>query len=150
MPHTYSSLLTHLIYSTKDRRPLIDSELEGRLFPYLAGIIRQLGGKLYQGDGTEDHVHLLAELPASISIAEAVGKIKGNSSHWIHQSFPDRGSFAWQRGYAAFSVSKSSAATVASYIQGQKKHHQKRSFEQEYVRLLQRHGVPLDMKYLWA
>ena len=113
MPHSYSNLLTHIVYATKDRRPLIDSELETRLFPYFGGIVRELGGKMYIVNGGEDHVHLLAELPPKIAMAEAIGKIKGSSSHWIHDSFPDRSKFAWQRGYAAFSVSKSNTSVVA-------------------------------------
>jgi len=150
MPHSYSNLLTHIVYSTKNRRPLIDPELESRLFPYLGGILRQLGGKLYTVNGVEDHVHLLAELPASLAVAEAIGKIKGSSTHWIHESFPDRSAFAWQRGYAAFSVSKSNVPTVARYIERQKAHHKKWSFQEEFVKLLRRHGVSIDEKYLWT
>jgi Transposase and inactivated derivatives len=149
MSHSYTNLLTHIVYATKSRRPLIDSTLESRLFPYFGGILRQLGGKLYVVNGVEDHVHLLAELPASIAVAEAVGKIKGNSTHWIHESFSDRSEFAWQRGYAAFSVSKSNVSLVARYIERQKTHHRKRSFQDEFVQLLHRHGVSIDDKYVW-
>jgi putative transposase len=150
MSHSYSNLLTHIVYSTKYRKPLIDSTLELRLYPYLGGIIRQLGGKLYVINGVEDHVHLLAELPPSISVAEAVGKIKGNSTHWIHQSFPDRAEFSWQRGYAAFSVSKSNVSAVARYIERQKIHHKEGSFEEELAQLLRRHGVSIDEKDPWS
>jgi REP element-mobilizing transposase RayT len=86
MPHSYSNLLTHIVYSTKNRRPLIDSALESRLFPYFGGILRQLGGKLYTVNGVENHVHILAEMPPTIAVAEAIGKIKGSSTHWIHES----------------------------------------------------------------
>jgi putative transposase len=150
MPHSYSNLLTHIVYSTKNRKPLIDQELESRLFPYFGGILRQLGGKLYIVNGAEDHVHLLAELPPSLAVAEAIGKIKGSSTHWIHESFPERSVFAWQRGYAAFSVSKSNASKVARYIERQKTHHRKQSFEEEFVQLLRRHGVSINEKYLWT
>jgi REP element-mobilizing transposase RayT len=150
MSHSYSNLLTHIVYSTKYRKPMIDSALELRLYPYLGGILRQLGGKLYVVNGVEDHVHLLAELPPSISVAEAVGKIKGKSTHWIHQSFPDRTEFSWQRGYAAFSVSKSNVPAVARYIERQKIHHEEGSFEDEFAQLLRRHGVSIDEKDPWT
>src|SRR5258708_7594029 len=150
MPHSYSNLLTHIVYSTKNRRPLIDTDLESRLFPYFGGILRQLGGKLYTVNGVEDHVHILAELPPTIGVAEAVGKIKGSSTHWIHETFPDRSEFSWQRGYAAFSVSNSNVPIVARYIERQKTHHKKRSFEDEFVALLRRHGVSFDKRYLWT
>ena len=101
--------------------------------PYFGGIVRQLGGKLYVVNGVEDHVHLLAELPPTIAIAEAIGKIKGSSTYWIHQTFPEQAHFAWQRGYAAFSVSKSKVSTVARYIETQKEHHKKQSFQDEFM-----------------
>jgi len=100
MPHSYSNLLTHIVYSTKKRRPLIESDLELRLFPYFGGTVRQLGGTLYTVNGVEDHVHLIAHLPPTIAVAEAIGKIKGSSTHWIHESFPDRSEFSWQRDMA--------------------------------------------------
>ena len=146
MPHSYTNLLTHVVFSTKDRRPLIDAALEARLFPYFGGIVRQLGGKLYVVNGVEDHVHLLVELHPSVAVAEAVGKIKGNSTHWIHESFPDRSTFAWQRGYGGFSVSKSNVSMVARYIERQKAHHEKWSFQDEFKELLRRHGIPIDEK----
>jgi putative transposase len=150
MPHSYSNILTHVIYSTKNRRPFIDAALEARLFPYLGGIVRELGGKLYVINGVGDHVHLLAELPPTIAVAEAIGKIKGSSTYWIHQSFPEQSGFAWQRGYAAFSVSKSKVAAVARYIERQKEHHKKQSFQDEFLELLRRHGISIDEKYLWT
>ena len=148
--HSYSNLLTHIVYATKQRKPLIDAALESRLFPYFGGILRELGGKLYVVNGVEDHVHLLAELPPSLAVAEAVRKIKGGSSHWIHDSFAERSAFAWQRAYAAFSVSKSNTSRVARYIERQKEHHKRRTFEDEFVALLRRHGVAIDERYLWT
>lgn len=150
MPHSYSRLLTHLIFSTKNRQPLIDAVLESRLYPYLGGIVRQLEGTLVIANGVDDHVHLLVELPASLGVAETVGKIKANSTLWIHETFPERSEFWWQRGYAAFSVSHSSAPTVVSYIEGQKEHHRKASFREEYLLLLRRHGIAPEEKYLFT
>ena len=150
MPHSYSQLLTHIIFSTKNRQPLIDLDLESRLFPYMGGILRQLRGTLIVANGVEDHVHLLVELPGSLSAAEAVGKIKANSTLWIHESFSERSEFWWQRGYAAFSVSHSNMQAVVAYIEGQKAHHRKASFKEEFVLLLRRHGISPDEKYLWT
>lgn len=147
MPHSYSNLLTHIVYSTKNRRPLIDSDLESRLFPYFGGIVRQLGGTLFKVNGVEDHVHLLAQLPPMIAVADAIGKIKGSSTHWIHESFIERSDFSWQRGYGAFSVSKSNVARVVQYIERQKGHHQKQSFQEEFAELLRRHGISVDEKF---
>ena len=90
------------------------------------------------------------ELPATLAVAEAVGKIKGSSSHWIHDSFSERAEFSWQRGYAAFSVSKSNVPAVAAYIEGQKAHHKRRSFQDEFVQLLRRHAVSINETYLWT
>ena len=127
MPHSYTSIVVHVVFSTKDRKPQIDTALEERLYPYLGGILRELGGKLIAINGVEDHLHLLAAMTATMSVAEAVRKIKGSSSKWIHETFPDRPRFAWQRGYAAFSVSESQISRVAAYIDRQKIHHAKLS-----------------------
>jgi len=150
MPHTYSSLLTHIVYSTKDRKPLIDAALESRLFPYLGGIVRQLDGTLYAVNGVEDHIHMLVQMHPSVSVAELVRKIKSNSSRWIRESFVDRSQFAWQRGYGAFTVSKSRVGRVVAYIEEQKSHHEQRSFQDEFIQLLRRHGLPVDERYLWT
>jgi REP element-mobilizing transposase RayT len=138
------------VFSTKDRQPQLDAVLEKRLYPYLGGITRELGGKLLTVNGVEDHVHLLVAMTATMSIAEAVGKIKGSSSKWVHETFPDRSRFGWQRGYGAFSVSQSQLARVASYIDRQKVHHRKVSFRDEFLRFLQGHGIATDEKYLWT
>ncbi|HYI08630.1 MAG TPA: IS200/IS605 family transposase [Thermoanaerobaculia bacterium] len=148
MPCTYSSLATHVTFSTKQRQPSITPDLEERLLPYLGGIVRQLGGMALAANAVPDHVHLLVTLPPTIAISEAVGKIKGSSSKWVHDSFSERRLFAWQRGFGAFSVSRSNVATVARYIEGQKEHHRKVTFEDEFARLLTRHGVDFDPRYL--
>jgi REP element-mobilizing transposase RayT len=150
MPHSYSSIMVHVVFSTKDRQPQLDNALEERLYPYLGGILRELGGKLFAVNGVEDHIHLLVSIKATMSVAEIVGKIKGSSSKWVHETFPDRSRFAWQRGYAAFSVSESQVARVAAYIERQKIHHKKVSFRDEFLRLLQGHRISADEKYLWT
>jgi putative transposase len=151
MPHSYASLMVHVVFSTKDRKPQIDPPLEERLYPYLGGIVRELDGRLLTVNGVADHIHLLLSMNAITSTAAMVGKIKGCSSKWIHDTFPEHSAFAWQRGYAAFSVSQSQMLRVAEYIRGQKAHHATRSFRDEFLRLLRAHGVsPDDEKYLWT
>ena len=148
MPSTFTSLLSHVTFSTKARHPWITPDLESRLMPYLGGILRELGSKILVSNAVADHVHLLIELPPTLPISEVVGKVKGNSSKWIHESFPQRRAFAWQRGFGAFSVSRSNVPIVARYIERQKEHHRKVSFEEELTRLLRRHGVQFDERYL--
>ncbi|HEY5611044.1 MAG TPA: IS200/IS605 family transposase [Thermoanaerobaculia bacterium] len=149
MSHTFTSLLTHAVWSTRSREPLLDPDLEARLYPYLGGIVRQLGGKSYCVNGSTDHIHILFEVPPKISVAECIGKIKGSSSKWIHESMPERFDFAWQRGYGSFSVSKSNLPSVARYIERQKIHHAKVDFESEFLVLLRKHGVAFEERYVF-
>ena len=150
MPHSYNALNAHVVFSTKERTAQIDSSLEERLYPYIGGILRELKGRLLVVNGVDDHIHLLLAIPATESMAEIVRKVKGSSSKWIHDTFPDRASFEWQRGYAAFSVSNSQLTHVARYIERQKIHHQKVTFRDEFVRLLARHGIAPDERFLWT
>src|SRR5437660_1774671 len=133
MAHTFTNLLTHVIFSTKDRMPLIRSELKPRLCGYLGGIVYELNGKPYSIDGTSDHMHMLISLPPSIAIASAIRTIKSNSSGWIHELGRQYRKFAWQIGYGAFSVSKSNVADVVRYIQNQEAHHKSVSFKEEFI-----------------
>lgn len=98
MSRTFTNLLTHLIFSTKDRESLIVPEIKSELFAYLGGLTRELKGKAYGIKGTTDHVHLLISVPPVVSISEALRFIKSNSSGWVHDKWP-RKSFAWQLGY---------------------------------------------------
>lgn len=150
MPHSYNALYTHVVFATKDRKPQITPALEERLFPYMGGIVRELHGKLLNINGVEDHLHLLLSMPPTASTAEIVGKVKGCASKWIHETFPEHARFEWQRGYGAFSVSQSQLAIVARYIERQKIHHAKASFRDEYLRLLTRHGISVDERFLWT
>ena len=101
MPHSLADLLIHVIFSTKDRRPNLDEDLRSRLFPYMAGIVRERGGKTHFINGTTDHVHMLVSVPTPLSAAELMRHVKGSSSRWVHQQFPGRHEFGWQRGFAA-------------------------------------------------
>ena len=145
MPHTYTNLLTHAFFNTKDRRPVIRSEWKSGLHAYLGGIITNLRGEPVLINGPEDHVHLLFVLPASLALSDFMEKLKANSSKWAKEHA--RG-FAWQTGYTAFSVSQSKVAEVKGYIARQDEHHRRRTYQEEVVALLRRHGVEFDPRFV--
>lgn len=149
MGHTYTNLLVHVIFSTKDRAPMLDAELKPRLFSYLGGIIRELGGTALLINGPDDHVHILTLLPAKEAVSDIIGKLKANSSGWVHREFPSKPSFGWQTGYAAFSVSNSQKPAVLDYIAGQEEHHRKLSFKEELISFLKKHEVDYDERYIF-
>jgi putative transposase len=149
MPHSYVSNLTHCIFSTTDRMPLINAELESRLWPYMGGIARQHKMRALAIGGTADHVHTLLSMPATMDVAKAVQLIKGGSSKWVHDTFARYRKFAWQDGYGAFSVSASQVDKTTAYINGQKEHHRKRTFEEEFIEFLDKHGVEYDPRYVF-
>jgi REP element-mobilizing transposase RayT len=149
MAHTYTNLLTHLIFSTRQRAPCMDRDLRARLFPYMGGIIRELGGRPLLINGTADHVHCLVTLPPTIATSDALRVLKANSSGWVHQTWPSRAEFRWQVGYGAFSVSRANARGVEQYIARQEEHHRKVTFQEEFVAILKSHGVEYDERYLW-
>jgi len=99
--------------------------------------------------GTEDHVHALLSLPGMMSFAKAVQLIKGGSSKWVHDTFPEQQKFQWQEGYGAFSVSSSQVPKTIAYINNQKEHHRGKSFKEEFLELLNRHGIEYDSRYVF-
>jgi len=133
MSHSYVSNLMHCTFSTKERYPWIDSDLESRLWPYIGGIAREHRMKALTIGGVFDHVHALLSLPSTMSFAKAVQLIKGGSSKWIHDEFRHLKKFEWQEGYGAFSVSASQVARTIAYIERQKEHHRKRTFKEEFI-----------------
>jgi REP element-mobilizing transposase RayT len=149
MGHTYTNLLTHLIFSTKDRAPSLTPDLKPRLFAYMGGIIRELNGTALIVNGPTDHVHILAMLSPKSGISETVGKVKANSSGWVHREFPNHRTFAWQTGYAAFNVSHSGRQAVFDYIAGQEQHHRTVSFKEELIAFLKKHEIQYDECYVF-
>lgn len=144
MSHSYTKLLYHCVLATKERRQFLKPDLRQRIYGYIKGIVAQCDGRVLAIGGTADHVHILLELPGSISIAEAMRLVKTNSSKWIHEMFPTHTSFAWQTGYAAFTVSSSAVDDVVHYIENQERHHRTRSFDEELVEFLRRHQLQFD------
>jgi len=150
MGHTFTNLLFHVVFSTKERRPLIDDSFRDRLHQYMSGIARsEFGGALSIG-GTDNHVHSLIVLPADVAAAEAMRKWKSLSSKWVHETLPAEADFGWQEGYSAFTVSRSNVSKVAAYIENQAEHHMKMTFEEEFIALLDRHGIKYDPRYVWG
>jgi len=137
--HSFASCLIHYVWSTKNREPWLIPDLRERLWPYLGGIAKQNQMKALAIGGAVDHVHILLSLPATLSVAKAVQLLKGNSSKWIRETFPEMHSFAWQEGYGAFSVGISGVDATVIYINNQTEHHRKRSFREEFIAMLQKH-----------
>ncbi|HOX55469.1 MAG TPA: IS200/IS605 family transposase [Verrucomicrobiota bacterium] len=146
---SYVSAYYHCVFSTKDRRPLITTGFAERLWPYLGGIARENDMKTVAVGGVADHVHLLLSLPSTLGIAKAMQLIKGGSSKWVHDTFPEQRVFGWQVKYGAFSVSVSQLGRIIRYIQGQAEHHRSVTFQEEFMALLKRHGIAFDERYLW-
>ncbi len=149
MPHSYVSNLVHYIFSTKERFPFIDSELEKDLWPYLGGIARKNRMQAVAIGGVADHIHILLSLPSTLSVAHAIQLIKGGSSKWIHDSFRRLKKFEWQDGYGAFSIGASQVKAVTNYINNQKEHHRTRTFQEEFIEFLEHYGVEYDRRYIF-
>jgi putative transposase len=146
MPHTFTSLLTHVVFSTKDRAPLIKAEFRSHLHAYLGGIVREMQGTAFNINDTADHVHLLIALPTTIALSDVMRVLKTNSSRWVNEE--KRTPFAWQAGYGAFSVSRSNARAVAEYIARQEEHHRRISFREEFIAFLRKHEIEFDERYI--
>ncbi len=149
MAHTFTALLTHAVFSTSGRTPFLTDDIRSDTHAYLGGIVRELRCAPLAIGGTKDHVHMLMRLPADVALADCLRVVKANSSRWVKEKWPKRRSFAWQGGYAAFSVSESNRGAVVRYIQDQERHHQRISFHDEFLALLKRHGVEFDERYMW-
>jgi putative transposase len=150
MSHSYISCLFHCVFSTKERRPTITSEIEERLWRYMGGIARENKFKALQIGGIEDHVHLLLSLPSTLPISKALQLVKGGSSKWVHNTFPQHQDFEWQEGYGAFSVGISQAEDTTKYIANQREHHRTKTYQEEFLAILKRHGIEYDPRYIWG
>src|SRR3989475_7361540 len=144
MSDSYTNLLYHIIFSTKDRRPLITEDRQPRLYDYIGGTIRGLGGISLELNGTEDHVHLLTKLRPDKALSDVLRDLKANASGWMHDVFPELRDFSGQRGYGAFTVSHSNLEEVRQYITRQKEHHARISFRDEFIEFLKVNGIEYD------
>ncbi|MBZ5678987.1 MAG: IS200/IS605 family transposase [Acidobacteriia bacterium] len=148
MSHTYVSDLVHCVFSTKGRRNAIKPEKLPQLWSYLGGIARKNGFKAIAIGGTENHVHILLFLPATMPLAKAMQLLKGGSSKWMNDTAP--GDFAWQEGYGAFTVGISQQTNTTAYINSQAEHHRTHGFEDEFLAFLKKHAIEYDPKYVWG
>ena len=137
----------HIIFSTKDRLPMIKSKIENELYAYIAGICKQLGSIAFAIGGVEDHVHLLVSLPKAVAFSDFIAKIKSGSSKWIKTQGSEFSHFFLQRGFGAFAIEESSFDNVKAYIANQKEHHIKRNFKEEYLMILRRYCVSYTEEY---
>ena len=147
MPQSLANILVHVIFSTKDRRPLIDDAIRPRLHGYMAGILKEIESPSIIINSVSDHVHILCNLSKNIPACKLVEEVKKSSSKWMKiEGVP---AFTWQNGYAVFAVSQSNALTVRKYIENQPIHHRKTSFQEEFRRFLEKHHVQYDERYVW-
>ena len=149
MPQSLSFLLIHVVFSTKDRAPNLDSSIRPALYAYLATVARNTDCECYRVGGVADHVHLAIRLSRTITTAKLVEELKTSSSKWLKTQSPTLEAFAWQRGYGAFSVGASDLDALRQYIDNQEEHHRKRTFQDEYRAILTKYGIEYDERYVW-
>jgi len=149
MAHSFADLLVHVVFSTKRREPLLTPDIRPRLLAYMGGIIGGLDCVPVLINGPVDHEHALVALSTKTALANLLRELKGDSTAWVHATFPAHRGFAWQTGYAAFSVSESMRERVRAYIARQEEHHRRATFQEEYVRLLKKHGVAYDPRFVF-
>jgi len=149
MPSSYCNLLYHIVFSTKERYPWLNSEVAAEMHAYLGGAVRNLDGIALGVGGQPDHVHILAKLRQDVPLSKVIGELKANASRWMHKSFPEAAKFAWQTGYGAFSVSESQVSRVKQYIAGQEEHHRTMTFQEEFLAFLKKNRIEYDERYIW-
>ncbi|MGE5530522.1 MAG: IS200/IS605 family transposase [Bacteroidota bacterium] len=149
MPQSFVCLYCHLVFSTKNRLPLIGDDIRGRLHEYIGGILRNNGCDPIAIGGTMDHVHTIFRLGKQIAPCEVVRLAKAGSSRWVHETFPELRDFGWQSGYGMFPVSAQGLEGAKAYVVNQAENHRERPFQEEYLDFLRRHGVSYGERYVW-
>ena len=149
MVQSVANILVHIIFSTKNRQPMISQEIMQELHSYMAGIAHAQDSKVHEIGGVEDHVHLLVSLPRTLQLSKLIENIKKGSSKWIKTKGHSYKGFSWQNGYGAFSIGQSAYENLRKYIKTQKDHHKTISFQDEYINFLQKYQISYDEKYLW-
>jgi putative transposase len=150
MTQTLVSLLIHIIFSTKNREPLITPEIEPELFAYIGGILKNHESRLLAAGGTNDHIHILISQSKNLGLSPLMKDVKKDSSSWIKTKDGRFRNFHWQDGYGAFSIRQADIPTLNEYIAGQKAHHRKRTFQEELIAFLDEYGMTYDERYLWS
>ncbi|MBI1380478.1 MAG: IS200/IS605 family transposase [Planctomycetaceae bacterium] len=149
MPQSLDNVLVHLVFSTKDRTPWIDTTVRAGFHAYLATVARNAGGRCLRVGGVVDHVHLAIQLPRTLTIAALVEGLKTSSSKWMKGRSRELWGFAWQRGYGVFSVAPRNSSALLQYIDEQEKHHRSRTYQEEFRGFLIENGIAFDERYVW-
>ena len=150
MGHSFVSCAIHCIFSTKERRSPIPSDVQDRLWSYMGGIARSNNMTALAVGGTDNHAHMLLSVTSTIPISKAMQLVKGGSSKWLRDTLPQCHDFCWQEGYGAFGVSQSMIPQTISYIGNQKDHHHTATFEEEFTAFLRKHGIDYDPQYVFG
>lgn len=149
MPQSLSNILVHLVFSTKDRLPLLGESIREKLHAFLAGVARAAGCECFRVGGVADHVHLAVRLSRTITVAQLIEDLKTSSSKWIKEQSAKLAGFAWQRGYGAFSVGLGDRQVLLDYIDNQTEHHRTRTFQEEFRAFLKKYDISYDERYVW-
>jgi REP element-mobilizing transposase RayT len=149
MAQSLSNVLLHIVFSTKNRHPWIDVDVEEELFKYIAGTCRNLGCPSHKIGGNDDHVHIACSLSRTMVISKLIEEIKTSSSKWIKTKDDQYVDFGWQNGYGAFSIGQSQLSDLKHYIANQRAHHRRLSFQDEYRQILAKYDVEYDEQYVW-
>ena len=149
MAQTLVSLMVHVVFSTKNREPLITLDIEPELFAYIGGILKNKESRLIDAGGTADHVHLLISQSKNKALSSLMKDVKKDSSSWVKTKEKGLRNFHWQDGYGGFSIGKSDIPGLKQYLASQKEHHRKRSFQEELIQFLNEYGIEYDERYLW-
>jgi putative transposase len=149
MAQTFTRILLHVVFSTKNRIPMIDPEIESELYAYIGGVCRNHASPLLAAGGTDNHIHLLISQSKNVALSHLVMDVKKDSSKWLKTKIPRLSAFHWQDGYGGFSIGESGVEALTAYITRQKEHHKLRTFEEEFLDLLARYGIEYDPKLIW-
>ena len=146
---THHGILLHIVFSTKYRKPVLADQWRDDLFAYIGGTVKDHKASLLKAGGIEDHVHLLLRIHPEFAISKTLQLLKANSSRWINENRKTPKPFQWQRGYGAFSVSQSMSESVKQYLERQREHHARQSFQEEYLEMLRKHEIEFDLRYVF-
>ena len=149
MPQSLARLCVHFVFSTKHREPLLQDSIRKDLHAYMATVLKTMECPAIIINSVEDHIHVLIDLGRTASVSGVMEHVKKTTSKWLKTQSPELRNFAWQAGYGAFAVSESNVPAVRQYIQNQREHHQKHTFQEEYRIFLTKHHIPYDERYLW-
>jgi putative transposase len=150
MANTYTALYYHIVFSTKDRERWITIDIKREVWTFLAGLAAQHGMTALEVGGLDDHLHLVLAIPPTGIVSKVVQLLKGSSSRWIRQRFPELAAFRWQDGYGAFTVSKLALPATVEYVRRQRAAHEARTYQEEFRLLLQRHDIEYEERFLWS